>query len=163
MQLLTNFIQKYLFFFLIFLSSCGGAPQPVKQVFLQSVMLDVDPRANEDTAIALDFVVTYSGDLSNTLLQLPAFKYFEQRKQLLRDNPDIIQIWSWEVVPGQIVNLTPITFSGPYPQAGIFFANYLTPGDHRIRVGKQASVKVILGQQDFSLQTLTMSPEAEGF
>lgn len=161
MRVSTNFIQKYLFFFLLLLGSCGGTPQPVKQVFLQSVLLDVDPSANEDTAIALDLVVTYSGDLSNTLLQLPAFKYFEQKKQLLRDNPDNLQIWSWEVVPGQVVNATPIVFSGPYPQAGILFANYLTPGDHRIRTGKQASIKVILGQQDFSVQTLSISSEAE--
>lgn len=159
----SSFMLKPLFLsFLILVGGCGGTPQPVKEVFLQSVALDIDPHANENTAIALDFVVTYNTELSNTLLQLPAFKYFEQKKQLIRDNPDTLQIWSWEVVPGQFVNIIPIVFSGLYPQTGIFFANYLTPGDHRIRIGKQTAVLVMLGEKDFSLQAITIPSDLNG-
>lgn len=147
----------YLFLFLLLTGGCSSTPQPVKEVFMHGIQLIANPQANENTAIAVDFVISYNADLTNTLMQLSAFKYFDQKKQLLRDNPDTLQVLSWEIVPGQALAPTYVTYTGPYPQAGIFFANYLSPGDHRIRAGKQTDVYILLGKEDFSLQPLSVS------
>lgn len=155
---------------LVVIQTSCGPPAPTAQIFLEVVEVTVDPKANQDTAVAMDLVVVYEEGLLNTLLKLSASAYFAQKKQIIRDNPGQIYIWSWEVVPGQIVPPRQIklpqtsmvssffdivSFNSKKiqkPQGGLFFANYLTPGDHRIRVGKETGAKITLGPKDFSLQ-----------
>lgn len=134
-------------------TSCGGGPTP--QVFLEVVDVTVAPQANQDSAVAMDLIVVYDDGLIDTLFKLSANSYFAQKQQIMRDNPGQIDVWSWEVVPGQVVPSRQIKFSQPIPRGGIFFANYLTPGDHRIRVGKETGVKITLAPKDFSLQPFT--------
>ena len=137
------------------LTSCGGPPPPTPQIFLQVVDVIVDPKANLDTAVAMDLIVVYEDGLVDTLFKLSANEYFSQKQQIIRDNPGQIDIWSWEVVPGQVVPPRSITLSQYMSRGGIFFANYLTPGDHRIRAGKESGAKITLGPKDLSLQPFT--------
>lgn len=126
-------------------------PDPVPEVFVNSVEVDVVPGANRNTAVAMDFVIVYESALLDNILKLSASSYFAQKEQLMRDNPQNLQIMGWEVVPGQVVPPRDVTFAQPIPLGGVFFANYLSPGDHRIRIGPQTVVKVVLGAEDLSL------------
>ena len=139
-------------FLFINLTNCStGIPDPQPLVFVEQILVEVDPLTNLDTAIALDFVVVYDDALASNLLKLSASAYFTQKKQLIRDNPMGMDIYSWELVPGQVINPTPIKMTQPIPRAGIFYANYLTPGDHRVKIGSETGVKVILGKQDLAI------------
>lgn len=131
--------------------SCSKTTPPAPQVFLEKVYMSVDSRANLDTAIATDLIVVYEDALVKTLFKLSALNYFENKEQILRDNPGKIDVWSWEVIPGQVVVPQEITLSQPIPRGGVVFSNYLTPGDHRVRVGKEEAVTIKLGPKDLSL------------
>ncbi len=129
----------------------GCTPDPVPEVFVNTIHVEVTSGANQNTAVAVDFVVVYETALLETMAKLSAGTYFAQKDQLRRDNPQGIQVMDWEVIPGQVVAPREVVFSQPIPLGGIFFANYLSPGDHRIRIGPQTEVKVLLGPDDFSI------------
>ena len=145
---LQNFL---VFLFVLIQGACSGPPPPTPQVFLEKAYVSVDPKANLDTAIAMDLLVVYEEGLVDTLFKMSALNYFEKKAQILRDNPGQIDIWSWEVVPGQVVPPRDIALSQAIPRGGVVFANYLTPGDHRVRLGKETAVTIKLGSKDLSL------------
>ncbi len=145
---------KFLCLLLILIQgACSEAPPPVPQVFLEKAYISIDPKANLDTAIAMDLLVVYEDGLVETLFKRSALDYFENKEQILRDNPGQIDVWSWEVVPGQIVAPRSIIMTQPIPRGAVVFANYLTPGDHRIRLGKEMAVEIKLGPKDFFLSS----------
>ena len=133
-------------------AACMSSPTP--QVFLEGVYVTVDPNANQDTPVAMDVIVVYEEALVQSLFKLSAAQYFSQKFQIIRDNPGQMDIFSYEVVPGQNVDPRSITLSRPIPFGGVVFANYLTPGDHRIRIGKEIAAKITLGPKDFFLTPL---------
>lgn len=136
----------------LFQGACSeGPPPPTPQVFLETVSVSVDANANQDTAVAMDLLIVYEDALVNTLFKLSALEYFEKKAQILRDTPGQMDVWSWEVVPGQIIPPRPIKMTQSIPRGAIVFANYLTPGDHRVRVGKEKAILVKLGPKDLFL------------
>ncbi len=82
------------------------------------------------------------------LASLSAAKYFAMSQQLLLDNPTLLDIWHWELVPGQIVQ----NFEPPQEQGDAFaayvYANYLTPGDHRLKVAPTGVIKILLQKNE---------------
>jgi type VI secretion system protein len=132
-----------------FFTGCTPPPQPL--VFVEEVAINVDQVANNNTAVAVDLLIVYDDALVATLSKLSANAYFAQKKQILRDNPAQIDLYNWELVPGQHIPPTPVYITRPLPRGGIVFANYLTPGDHRIRLGPEPSFKIMLGKDDVSV------------
>ena len=72
-------------------------------VELRSLTLDMAPKANNDTPLAVDFVAVQDPELFKLLLSIPAKQWFEQREQLRRDYLKAIDVWSLELVPGQFM------------------------------------------------------------
>lgn len=128
------------------LTSCTNDLLP--ELYIDTVSIYTEPDTNQNSAIAVDLVLVYDQELAKLLSQMSAAKYFSSSKQLLLDNPTLLDIWHWELVPGQIVQ----DFSPPQEQgdayAGFVFANYLTPGDHRIKIAPTGVVKVLLLKND---------------
>lgn len=128
------------------LASCSNDPLP--ELIIESVSIYTDPDANQNSATAVDLVIIYDPELVKILGQLSADKYFGASRQLLLDNPSLLDIWHWELVPGQIVQ----DFTPPQEEGAAFaafvFANYLTPGDHRLRVSPEGIVKILLTRTD---------------
>jgi len=128
------------------LVSCSNGTLP--ELSIESVSIYTDPDANQNSATAVDLVIIYDEELVKILGQMSADKYFGASRQLLLDNPTLLDIWHWELVPGQIVQ----DFSPPQEQGDAFaafvFADYLTPGDHRIRVSPEGIVKILLTRTD---------------
>ncbi len=131
----------------ILLVSCsGGDPKP--ELYIESVSIYADPDANKNSAIEVDLVLVYDLELMKTLSKMSASKYFGDSRQLLLDNPTMLDIWHWELVPGQIVdNFAPPQENGD-SFGGFVFANYLTDGDHRVKVAPNGVVKIILERDD---------------
>src|SRR3990167_11339434 len=88
------------------LVACGNDQLP--ELTMQSVSIYTDLDANNNSATAVDLVVIYDQELVKTLGQMSASQYFTSMKQLLLDNPTLLDIWHWELVPGQTVqNFSP--------------------------------------------------------
>lgn len=139
-------------FMTIGLVSCTIEDLP--ELSIDTVSIYAEPDANQNSAIAVDLVLVYNQDLLKTVGKMSAAAYFSSSRQLLLDNPSLLDIWHWELVPGQIVE----DFSPPQDKGdaygGYVFANYLTPGDHRVRVAPNGIVKILLLRDD--LRNLAM-------
>jgi type VI secretion system protein len=144
---IRNFILKCLFLCMAMgLVSCSNGTLP--ELYIESVSIYTDPDANQNSATAVDLVIIYDEELVKILGHMSAAKYFASSRQLLLDNPTLLDIWHWELVPGQIVQ----DFSPPQEEgdsyAAFVFANYITPGDHRIKVSPEGVVKILLMKND---------------
>ncbi len=137
---------------LAILTACSsGQPEPQTEIHVEEVTFESTPNSNHNHVAPIDLVVVYDPQLIATFLALSANDYFEKKKQLLRDNPDKFEIFSWEPIPGIFVPPQHVVLSHALPQAGILFANFVTPGDHRIRIGKDTGIKIILETDDVSI------------
>lgn len=148
---------------MIGLVSCTTEELP--ELSMDSVSIYAASDANHNSAIAVDLVLVYNQELLKTIGQMPAFKYFAASKQLLLDNPSHLDIWHWELVPGQVVeDFTPEQDKGDAYGAYIF-ANYLTPGEHRLKVAQNGIVKIILLKDDLKnlAQDVRSGSEPDGY
>lgn len=135
------------------LVSCTTKELP--ELSIESVSIYAEPEANQNSAIAVDLVMVYNADLLKTIGKMSAAKYFAASRQLLLDNPSLLDIWRWELIPGQMVaGFVPDHDKGDAYGAYIF-ANYLTPGDHRIKVGPDGVVNILLLRDD--MQNIAMT------
>ncbi|WP_434155569.1 type VI secretion protein [Pseudomonas sp. JZ134] len=118
----------------------NGCSLFAEKVALDHITVDVDPRANNDTPIAIDFVATADSVLEERLKGTTAAQWFEQRDQLQKDYPGQLNIWSLELVPGQFMALNDIPLKGQRSHGLLVFASYNTPGAHRLVLQKQSSI-----------------------
>lgn len=146
-------VSRFLFSLMaIGLVSCTVEEMP--ELSMQSVSIYAEPDANQNSAIAVDLVLVYNQELLKVVGKMSAGQYFASSKQLLLDNPSLLDIWHWELIPGQIVdNFAPPQDKGD-AYGGYVFANYLTPGDHRVKVAPNGIVKILLLRDD--LRNLAM-------
>lgn len=129
------------------LSGCAGDDQ-IPMLTIDSVSLYADLDANQNSAIPVDMVLVYSTEVNKMISTLSASKYYQNSQQLQRDNPTALDVWHWELVPGQSVENFEINQSKGDAFDGYIFANYLTPGDHRIKISPSGEVKVLMLKED---------------
>jgi type VI secretion system protein len=131
--------------------SCG-LPARVRSMFggQLPMTVSVSPEANRNSPVAVDLVIVYDGKLLDELLKTPAGEWFRKRDQFRRDHPDGVDVWKWEWVPGQEVGEMEISYRVG-AKGGVLFADYQTPGDHRLRIDPHQAVRVTLGPMDAAL------------
>jgi type VI secretion system protein len=112
----------------------------------------VSPQANNNNPVALDLVLVKDKKLLKELLKISAREWFEKRTQYRLDYPKEIGLsaGSWEWVPGQVVNIEPLSLKGKLA-GGIIFANYLSPGRHNALIDPRKSVVVNLGAENITV------------
>ncbi len=120
-------------------------------VQLNTVRIDVELKANNDTPVALDFVAASDALMLERLKATTASQWFEQRQQLQRDYPGGVRIWSLEVVPGQLLDVSNIPLHGRKAEGVLIFARYSTPGAHRLLLQAQHSIWLKLGNREMRL------------
>jgi len=117
---------------------------------VKTMTLVTAPDTNGDRAIAVDLVFITQDLPAQEIGKLKARDYFSRRAQLLRDFPGAVQVRSWELAPGQLVEKAdtgpPCNLVQTY-----LFADYATQGDHRATVGNVSSVLVTLGADDLAV------------
>jgi type VI secretion system protein len=121
------------------------------EIKIERLDISLDSDANLDSATSIDLVMVYKMDLMKALMKMSAADYYASADQIRRDYPDMVDIWHWELTPGQVVQNYPITVREYDPVGAIVFANYATPGDHRIRLGSVEHAHLRLKRHDFCI------------
>jgi type VI secretion system protein len=127
----------------------GGAARPAVPEWTSIVLLAGDD-ANQNSPVAVDLVLVGDQALIDTLITMPASRWFAGRADLLRTFPGALTVRSHEVVPGQSLRLGESAWAGRKSLAAFVFADYLVPGEHRERLSLTGAGHVIqLGARGF--------------
>jgi type VI secretion system protein len=98
------------------------------------VTLVASDDVNNNSPVAVDVVLVRDDAMLARIADLPASKWFAGRADLLSTFPGSLRYNSWELVPGQRLDLPAGTFDGPRVIAAFVFAHYPDPGAHRVRI-----------------------------
>lgn len=120
-------------------------------VNLEKISISLDFDANQDSATAVDLVFVYDPNLLKALMKMKASDYFASSDQIKRDYPEMVEVMHWELTPGQVAIEHPVTEKSDYPIAAFLFADYFSPGTHRLRVGSHEEIHVRLKKYDFCI------------
>lgn len=126
-------------------------PLPQPPIILRTVNISLDSDANNNSATSIDLLIVYNQDLLKVLLSMESKDYFRAVNQLRRDYPDLVDIWHWELTPGQNLKDHPVDLRIDTPQGAVIFADYYSPGAHRVRLGSFKEINVHLRKVDFCL------------
>ncbi len=133
---------------------CGaGCPSRQNVRFLLEPV--VATAANHNAPVPVAVVAVLDRKLLDKVLDMTAAQWFAKREQLRRDFPagDAFEEWEWEFVPGQTPPMAVIEVDRDALGA-VIFANYRTPGEHRVRIGPQRKLRIDLGEDDISVNPI---------
>lgn len=109
--------------------------------------------ANDDFPLKVDLVVVYDRELKVKLGGMAAADWFTERAQIQSDSPpEALEVFSWEWVPGQMVEDQEIRYRVG-ARATLIFASYSSSGDHRVHVQPGKSLRLDLGETSFTAET----------
>jgi type VI secretion system protein len=125
----------------------------VKKAFSGELQVEivVDPKLDENSALAVDLVVISDKKLEPPILAMTARDWFRQREQFEKDHGSGFRVSSWELVPGQSVEPQTVEV-GRGVETAVFFADYLSPGPHRQQIDPHRHLVLNLGEKGFSVQ-----------
>lgn len=108
--------------------------------------------ANLNTPVALDVVLLRDDATLGMVSALSAAKWFASRGDLAKTFPEGLSYQSLEIAPSQTLKLPASAFGASRLVGVILFADYLTTGEHRVRVDQmQGDILVQLGARSFSV------------
>ncbi len=142
------------FAFVLFLS-VSGCSFFGPRVDLECLTLQVAPKANDDTPIAVDFIAVNDPDLLKQLSGITARQWFADREQYQRDYQQLITVWGLELVPGQFIDKQPFPLGGKRAAGLLVFASYNTPGAHRLRLDDQNNAWLKFDSREMTLVSNT--------
>lgn len=136
------------------LLGCATVMKPVRKVSRLggevSVNVTIDDHSNRDMPIAVDILAVADGKTLKDVAAMTAQQWFQKRSNYMRLHPSVLELYSWEWVPGQQV--APIRVPRTTVAAGIvLFANYATPGEHSAMLPANGTVRLDLGPQDLRI------------
>lgn len=132
----------------------SGPPVP-QWLSWEGLLLQAAPDANQNTPLAVDVVFVRDAELLQQLQALPAAKWFATRNDWQQTYPDGLQVYRAELVPSQSLRLGADALAAPRVTGVLIFADYLSPGDHRVRLPEQSpGALVSLGISGFTLAPL---------
>jgi type VI secretion system protein len=126
---------------------CLGSPG------VQSIQINSTPQTNGGAPLAVDLVFVTQKTLAQAVAQLSAGDYYanNDRVQLLRDNPDAVEIRYWELPAGYVLPKTRVK-PPPCNAKTFLFAGYASNAPHRLETGKAKVVVVDLGPDDMTIR-----------
>lgn len=114
------------------------------------VTLTAAPSANQNSPIAVDVVLVFEDDMLERLVELPATKWFSARVDLRKTFPKSLSYRTWELVPGQTIRVLGDSFGSPRVVGVLIYADYATPGAHRLRLETlEGAIVIRLDNQTF--------------
>jgi type VI secretion system protein len=126
------------------LTGCGIFGSSGEKVSWSQMTLTASDDLNNNAPVAVDVVLVSDRTLLDRIADLPASKWFSARADLAATFPKGLRYRSWEMVPGQRLEVPGDTFSGPRVAAAFVFANYQGPGAHRVRIDTFSGRMVVL-------------------
>jgi type VI secretion system protein len=118
------------------LAGCGlinSEPKPQAPGWQNITVMAADD-ANANSAVAVDVVLVRDKAVLDSLLAMPAARYFSARADLQRTYPEALSVIALEITPGQVIRLDAKRFDGQRAWAALAFAHYANPGEHRARL-----------------------------
>ena len=121
---------------------------------LEQIMIVTEANMNNNGAMKAHLVIVYDKELMHELSAMTAARYFDMVDQLIKDHPDRMKIYSWNLIakdrirPWQKIDTLKSTMS---PLGGFIFSGYDNMGVHRAKVPNYEKVKVVFGRSDFSV------------
>lgn len=136
------------------LQACGTV-SAVKSLFggIFPVEVRIAPDLNQASPVALEIVVAYDKKVLDKLREMPAREWFEKRAQILRDHEGALQTWDFEWVPGQQVEPLALRYEVG-AKRGVIFADYFSPGPHRLLVDPHRGIRLLLEADGFTVEPL---------
>ncbi|MDR2724125.1 MAG: hypothetical protein LBB25_02890 [Holosporaceae bacterium] len=129
---------------------------PKKGLLLEKVTISTEDDMNNHAAVKFHIVIIYDQELLDELKKMSASEYFHTIIQLVRDNPDKMKIFEWQLsaqkrkLPASELEYED---SNMVPLAAIAYGNYGSPGAHRVTVPPTAkSIRVSFEKQDFRVE-----------
>ena len=108
--------------------------------------------ANLNTPVALDIVFLRDEATFALISKLPASQWFASRKDLVKTSPGGMSYLSMEIKPGQTLKFSTKSFDSARLAGAIVFADYLTPGEHRMRIDQlEGDLLMQLDERAFSV------------
>lgn len=141
------------------LSACSTVkdfvmPAGVKLAW-ESVSLSVAAGANNDYPLAIDMVLVSDEALAQKLIGMTARDWFNARNGLRKAYPDVISIDSFELAPGESLNVPGKRWSGRRVAVALVFADYLVAGPHLARIDSlHGRVQLSFGGNEFTAYRL---------
>ena len=114
-------------------SLVGADPRAARPGWKQLTLIAAAD-ANADSALAVDVVLVKDKAVLDSLMTMPAAKYFAGRADLLRTFPEAVTVLTVEITPGQVIQLDGKRFGAERVWAALVYANYACPGEHRERL-----------------------------
>ena len=138
----------------LLMAACGGGYRYVRSLGGRPVRISVvnEESANLNNPVALDFLLVFNEKTEGEAAKLTARQWFEKKAQFKRDhilNQDYV-LFEYEFVPGDPVPVIEI----PYTVSGrslLVYADYYTPGEHRVRMDPRKDATITLKERGFTL------------
>jgi type VI secretion system protein len=113
------------------------------------VAVKISEDANQNHPVAMDLIFVYDEKLVEELLKLSAKEWLAKRDQVKRDYVEGkgLDIWGWEWTPGQEIPVQELPLNAK-TETALIFADYLSPGAHRIRVDPFKDITIRLLKDD---------------
>jgi hypothetical protein len=129
---------------------------PKGGIALEEVMLSVEEDMNNRGAVKLHIAIVYEKELMEELKKMSAEEYFRQVTQLVKDHPDKVKIYEWELVAKKRISpWLKIDYPTDHmqPLAGYVFAKYSGSGEHREKIPSSAEkIKIICEKNNFHIE-----------
>lgn len=113
------------------------------RIALRELVFDVAPGANDNSPFALELVATSDDAVLAKLLALTAAQWFDPQSNLKRDFRAELRTWYYEPTPGSRVVVPTAGFAGTPGKGLLLFANYKSPGAHRLRLDSLTKATVV--------------------
>jgi len=123
-----------------------------------AMQVNVASMANDDSVVPFDVVVVRDKNMLKQVSQMDAAAWFGPKGRCnYRGGPKAkVQFYSWEFVPGQAFRIDVPVEHGIKGVLG--FADYATPGEHRITFATSGSQLVNMGADGASALTKVSLP-----
>ncbi|MDE1180919.1 hypothetical protein [Paraburkholderia sp.] len=136
-------------------SGCASIGFKGDKVAWDHITLVASDDVNNNSPVAIDVVFITDETMVARIAELPASKWFAARDDLVSTFPKSLQVKSWELVPGQRVELTGKSFDRPRVSAAFLFANYADSGAHRVRIQQfNGDIAVTLNTNTFAVSAV---------
>jgi type VI secretion system protein len=123
--------------------------------------VNVAPDANQNSVVPFDVVVVRDKDLLKQIQKMDAATWFgAEGRCKFRGGPKAkVQFYSWEFVPNQTSAIDVPAMEGA--KAVLGFADYSSPGEHRVTLTTKGGTMVEMGQDGVHALTIATVPSGQ--
>ena len=122
----------------------------------EQVTMGVGREANKNSPIAVDIVLIFNEGLVTKVSELTSSDWFKSKNYILKTFPQDLAVKSWELAPGDSLQIPSSFFGTERVFSVMAFADYFSDGEHRVRIDQlRGGVILEFGIEDFSAFSIT--------